>query len=163
MNKLRLAVSSDFERILELEHKCFGENEMVSKNGLKWRMDNFPEHTMVIEENNKVVAYISYIFSNEFCVDDRYFSDEVADSKIGKYCIIIGVATDPEYQKKGYSAKLIKEFLKSVNKPIILTCHEYLIDFYKHFGFKLVNVASSSFNGATWYNMTYNTDIMPSR
>ena len=163
MSKLRLANSSDFKRILALEHQCFGEDEMVSEKGLKWRMEHFPEHTIVIEEDHQVVAYLAYVLADQFCVDDCYFKDDVIDYTDAQYCIIIGLATDMQYRKRGYSRELINELLNTVNKPMVLTCHDYLIDFYRSFGFQLVGVAESNFNQATWYNMTCKTDLKPIR
>ncbi len=161
MAKIRHAYLKDFERLKDLEYICFGEDEMVAPAGLKRRLELCPEHTIVLEEDCEIVAYVTYVLSNNFYLEDIYFSENAYDSKDGNYCIIIGVATDPNYQKRGYSTLLMKQLFNEVDKPMLLTCHEYLIKFYERFGFKYVNLSSSSFNGDTWYNMTYNTNIIP--
>ena len=163
MAKIRYADLNDFKRLCELEYTCFGEHEMVAPNGLKRRLEQCPEHTLVLEEDKQVVAYVTYVLSEHFYLDDVYFGEDAYDDKEGAYCIIIGVATDPNYQKRGYSSLLIERLFKEVDKPMLLTCHEYLIKFYERFGFKYINTSSSTFNGDVWYNMTYNTDIIPTK
>ena len=162
MSKTRYGVFSDFERILEMEYNSFGEKEMVDPQGLKKRMNSFPEHTLVLIEDNYIVSYISYALSNEFKMDDGLFGQNPNDLKEGDYCLIIGLATDEHYRHRGYVNELFKFLFETVkDKPILLTCHDYLVDFYTKIGFKYTNISSSSFNGDTWCNMTYNTNIMP--
>lgn len=152
---IREASIYDFERLMKLERDSFSEDEVVTEKGFQYRLENYPHHTLVIEENNDICAYITYVLSDELKLYDSMFTDDVVDMEDGKYIIILGLATDPSHKKKGYASKLMKHLINTTDKTILLTCHDYMIEFYSRLGFKVTGVSESSFANSKWFDMIY--------
>ena len=152
---IREANINDFERLMKLERDSFNEDEVVTEKGFRYRLANYPDHTLVIEENNDICAYITYVLSDELKLEDIMFTDDVVDMEKGNYIIVLGLATDPLHKKKGFASKLMKHLINITDKTILLTCHDYLIDFYSHLGFKVLGISESSVANSTWYDMVY--------
>lgn len=51
---IREANINDFERLMKLERDSFNEDEVVTEKGFRYRLANYPDHTLVIEENNDI-------------------------------------------------------------------------------------------------------------
>ena len=93
--------------------------------------------------------------SKDLC-DEMYEGTELY-APDGKWLMIFGVASLPEYQHKGLASQLmervIEETGKQKRKGIVLTCKEELIPFYEKFGYVSEGISHSEHGGAVWYQM----------
>ena len=75
----------------------------------------------------------------------------------GKWQMIFGVATHPEYQRRGLAAKVLQRAIADCKaegrKGLILTCKEEKLHYYAKFGFVSEGVSVSEHGGALWYQM----------
>ena len=75
----------------------------------------------------------------------------------GKWQMIFGVNTLPDYRKRGYAGKLINELIEDARagkrKGVVLTCKNTLVSYYSKFGFKNEGVSESTHGGVVWYEM----------
>ncbi|SEA96462.1 Acetyltransferase (GNAT) family protein [Pseudobutyrivibrio sp. ACV-2] len=108
-------------------------------------------------DNDKLIAFV-----DGFCTDDPDLTDGMyakADmhDENGKWQMIFGVNTIPEYRNHGYAGKLIEHAIedsKSQNRSgLVLTCKDKLIDYYAKFGFKNEGISESTHGDVQWYQM----------
>jgi predicted GNAT family N-acyltransferase len=76
----------------------------------------------------------------------------------GKWQMIFGVNTIPDYRKRGFAGQLIQRAISDAKlqgrKGLVLTCKDKLVNYYAKFGFVNEGITDkSSHGGAVWYQM----------
>lgn len=88
--------------------------------------------------------------------DEMYERAEMHDEK-GKWQMIFGVNTLPEYRRRGYAGLLLKQVIADSKAQgrmgIVLTCKDKLIQYYAKFGFINEGVSKSVHGNVVWYQM----------
>ncbi|MEY8381397.1 GNAT family N-acetyltransferase [Ileibacterium valens] len=163
MLDIRNASLNDLEEINRLEQACFSPEEAASRTVLKERLETFPNHFWLLERDGRLVAMVNGMTTdNEFLADEMY-ANAAMHNEDGKWQMMFGVETDPEYRHRGYASILMKEAIKDCREDsrsgIILTCKEEHIPFYEKLGFVNKGVADSAHAGKTWYLMQL--DLQP--
>lgn len=157
MKKLRQATAQDINRIAEIESICFPEAEAASLPSFIARFAAFPECFFVLEIDNKIIGHVNGCIYDKPELPDILYADASLHQPNGKYQTVFGLAVDPAYQRKGYASVLIQHFIEnSKNKGqlgVILTCKDYLLDFYKGNGFDHLGKSASSHGGVSWNDM----------
>jgi predicted N-acetyltransferase YhbS len=157
VNHLRQATAKDIARIAEIERQCFPEAEAASLQSFNERFAVFPECFFVLEVNNEIVGHINGCIYDSPELPDELYSDASLHSPDGKYQTVFGLAVVPEYQKKGYASLLIQHLIKvsetKGHHGIVLTCKDYLVDFYQRYGFKHLGKSDSNHGGVSWNDM----------
>jgi predicted GNAT family N-acyltransferase len=145
------------EAVTLVESLSFPESEAASRESFEQRLKIYPKHFWVLEVDGKIISIINGMITNEPQKHDELLENPALHNENGDWLIIFGVATLPEYRKKGYSKALMQkviEVTKSENrKGIVLVCKDELIDFYKQFGFEFLGVSKSEHGGAKWNDM----------
>lgn len=155
--KVRQAGKRDLEQLCLLEEQTFSAADAADRSSIERRLRTHRDTFWIIKKNGRIIAGINGITTNEenLC-DDMYSGEEYYDRK-GKWLMIFGVSTLPEYQHQGYAAKVMNEVLqdavRSKLEGVVLTCKPEMISFYEKFGFVDEGVSDSEHGGAVWHQM----------
>lgn len=155
--KIRNADIRDLDKITAIEAICFPEAEAATKESFAKRLSAYPNHFWLLEENDEIISMINGMVTDaEFLKDEMYKIAEL-HSEGGAWQMIFGVATIPEYRRRGCADRLMRfvidEAKKQGRKGLVLTCKGKLIHYYERFGFENEGVAESIHGGAVWYHM----------
>ena len=149
--------AEEINRLAEIEGLCFPEAEAASLESFKQRFAVFPACFFVLKVDGKIVGHINGCINDSPELPDALYSDTSLHRPDGKYQTVFGLAVDPEHQRQGYASLLTKHFIE-VSKSrghhgIVLTCKDYLVDFYQQHGFKRLGQSASSHGGTSWNDM----------
>lgn len=157
MLDIRNASLKDLDEIDRLEQSCFSQAEAASRESLKKRLETFPNHFWLLERDGKLVAMVNGMVTDNDSLEDEMYQNASLHDENGKWQMMFGVETDPEYRHRGYASILMKEAIKDCREDsrsgIILTCKEEHIPFYEKLGFVNKGIADSKHAGITWYLM----------
>ncbi len=154
---IRTATIDDLPAIACVEAECFPPAEAATTEEFKERLEHYANHFWLMFDNDKLIAFV-----DGFCTDDPDFTDEMyakADmhDENGKWQMIFGVNTIPEYRNHGYAGKLIEQAIadaKAQNRSgLVLTCKNKLINYYSKFDFKNEGISESTHGDVQWYQM----------
>jgi len=154
---IRLATMQDLDEITAVEAVCFPPAEAADREAFRKRLEIFPNHFWVMEMDGKIISVINGMVTNIPVLTDEMFADASMHKEDGKWQMIFGVETLPEYRNSGYIRELmnrvIEDTRKAGRKGLMLTCKEELIPFYEKFGYVNEGVSMSKHGGAVWYDM----------
>jgi predicted acetyltransferase len=126
-SSMRKLNRSDYSESLELS--CYAFQYKLSEEDIKQRIESMKKQNILgIFDDGKLVSKLSI----------RPFHIWVENMKI-KMGGIAGVATYPEYRRKGYVKELIKQSLIEMreNGQIISVLHPFSYGFYRKYGWEL--------------------------
>ncbi|MDJ1496190.1 GNAT family N-acetyltransferase [Cytophagaceae bacterium DM2B3-1] len=153
----RNASIDDLESIYQIESICFPPNEAASLDSFSKRLQVFPQHFWLLEDNEQLIGYINGMVTNNQTIVDEMFAQAELHNDNGACQSVFGIAVLPEYRNNGYGGKLINfliEKAKEQNRAgITLTCKEYLISYYEKFGFADLGISQSVHGGEVWHDM----------
>ena len=154
---IRTATIEDLKKIAKVEAICFPPAEAASEESFRERLEVYPSHFWILEENDEVISFINGMVTNEMRIRDEMFEDASLHDENGEWQAIFGVNTIPNERRKGYAAmvmeRVIEDARKQGRKGVILTCKEEKIHYYAKFGFESLGVSNSVHGGAVWYDM----------
>ena len=155
---IRKATVNDLQAVTDLEAICFPAAEAASKESFKWRLETYPSHFFVMEdENGKIISFVNGPITVEADLVDEMFSDPSYSKENGEWQMIFGVATHPDCQRRGYAGQLLKAMIEEARadgrKGVVLTCKEAKIHYYATFGFIDEGLSSSNHGGVPWHQM----------
>ena len=88
---------------------------------------------------------------------DKMYHNADMHNENGKWQMIFGLESHPDYRRKGYAALLIEKFIEDAKNQnrygLVLTCKESLIHYYEKFGFINEGISHSEHGNAVWYQM----------
>ena len=95
--------------------------------------------------------------SDKEVIEDEMFENPSIHNSDGKWQMIFGVNTLPEYRRQGLAEKVLRQVIEDTRKQgrkgIVLTCKDKLVKYYEKFGFVNEGISESSHGGAVWYDM----------
>lgn len=154
---IRTATLNDLEEIYKVETSCFPANEAASKKELKERLENYPNHFLLMFKDDQLIAFIDGFVTDKQDLNDEMYENAKLHDETGSWQMIFGVNTIPEYRNCGYASQLIKQIIENAKKEkrlgVVLTCKKDLISFYEKFGFIDEGISSSTHGGEIWYQM----------
>lgn len=157
MYTIRQAKKEDVKRMAQIEAICFPEEEAASLESFQKRFAVFPESFFVLEVDGVVVGHINGCIYNAPELPDALYSDTSLHCPDGGYQTVFGLAIDPQHQNQGYASALTRHLIKvsraEGRKGVVLTCKDYLVDFYQSLGFTHQGISTSSHGGAKWNDM----------
>jgi citrate lyase synthetase len=90
-------------------------------------------------------------------MSDEAFKELVGHSADAPNVVIMSVVVDPARQGKGYSTRLMTEFVQRMQamgkKTIHLMCKDRHVDLYKRMGYRYVQPSASDHGGMAWHEM----------
>ena len=153
----RNATIDDLASIHQIETVCFPPNEAASLDSLSKRLQVFPHHFWLLEDEGQVIGFINGMVTDNKTIADEMFKQAELHNENGSWQSVFGLAVLPEFRRKGYAEKLINHLIQKSKeqnrKGITLTCKEHLIPYYQKLGFVDVGLSKSVHGGAVWHDM----------
>ncbi len=155
--EIRKATIEDLDAITALEAACFPAAEAASRESFKKRLEVFADRFWLLWEGDRLVSMVNGMVTDRKELVDEMFADATIHQADGKWQMIFGVATHPEYQRRGLAAKVLQRAIAECKaegrRGLILTCKEQKLHYYAKFGFANQGVSVSEHGGALWYQM----------
>ena len=155
--EIRKATIEDLDAITALEAACFPAAEAASRESFRKRLEVFADRFWLLWEGDRLVSMVNGMVTDREELVDEMFADAMIHQADGKWQMILGVATHPEYQRRGLAAKVLQRAIAECKaegrKGLILTCKEQKLHYYAKFGFVNQGVSVSEHGGALWYQM----------
>lgn len=155
---IRKATMSDLDAISEVESECFPAAEAATKEEFRERLESYADHFLLMFDGEKLAAFIDGFVTDEPDLTDQMYENAAMHSESGKWQMIFGVNTLPEYRRRGLAGALINEMIAEARRQgrdgLVLTCKDRLVHYYAKFGFLNEGVSGkSTHGGAVWNQM----------
>ena len=155
---IRKATMNDLDAISEVESECFPAAEAATKEEFRERLESYADHFLLMFDGEKLTAFIDGFVTDEPDLTDQMYENAAMHSESGKWQMIFGVNTLPEYRRRGLAGMLIREMIAEAKRQgrdgLVLTCKDRLVHYYAKFGFLNEGVSGkSTHGGAVWNQM----------
>lgn len=155
---IRKATMNDLDAISEVESECFPAAEAATKEEFRERLESYADHFLLMFDGEKLAAFIDGFVTDEPDLTDQMYENAAMHSESGKWQMIFGVNTLPEYRRRGLAGTLINEMIAEAKRQgrdgLVLTCKDRLVHYYAKFGFLNEGVSGkSTHGGAVWNQM----------
>lgn len=155
---IRKATMDDLDAISEVESECFPAAEAATKEEFKERLESYADHFLLMFDGEKLAAFIDGFVTDEPDLTDEMYENAAMHSESGKWQMIFGVNTLPEYRRRGLAGALINEMIAEARRQgrdgLVLTCKDRLVHYYAKFGFLNEGASEkSTHGGAVWNQM----------
>lgn len=155
--EIRKATLADVEAIAAVEAECFPEAEAASLESITKRVTVFPDYFWLLFDGDKLVGFVNGMATDLADLCDEMYEDANMHNPNGKWQMIFGVDTIPEYRRQGCAEKVLNQVIadtKAAGKAgLVLTCKDRLVHYYAKFGFESEGLSESTHGGAVWYKM----------
>ncbi|HCW7017579.1 TPA: GNAT family N-acetyltransferase [Citrobacter farmeri] len=153
----RQAVPADIDRCYEIETLAYEGDEAATREKIATRIQRYPQGFMCMELNGEVAGFINAGCAWEVVMSDEEFKELVGHDPDAPNAVIMSVVVHPDFQGKGYSSLMMREFvtrMKAMHKKTIhLMCKDRHVDLYAHFGYRYVKPSESDHGGMAWHEM----------
>jgi len=155
--EIRTATMEDLSEITEVEKICFPPAEAASEGDFRKRLEVYPDHFWLLEDNGKIVSFVNGLVTDEeHLADEMYEKAELHDEN-GAWQMIFGVDTIPEYRGRGCAGSLLSRVIGQAKEQgrrgLVLTCKERLLPYYAKFGFADEGISDSTHGNVRWHEM----------
>ena len=154
---IRTATLQDLDSIASVESECFPPAEAASRERFEDRLKHYPTHFWLMFDDEKLIAFLDGFVTDEQDLTDEMFARAELHNESGKWQMLLGLNTLPEYRNRGCAGELINRAIKDSREQgrlgLVLTCKERLIHYYAKFGFVNEGMSESNHGGAVWYQM----------
>lgn len=154
---LRTATIHDLDAITALEAECFPPAEAATKESFHARLEAFGDHFWLLFDGKTLVSMVNGMVTREADLTDEMYHDAGMHDPEGKWQMIFGVDTLPEYQRRGCAQQLLERAIADARAQgragLVLTCKDALVHYYSKFGFRHEGKSESEHGGAVWYQM----------
>ena len=155
---IRKATMNDLDAISEVESECFPAAEAATKEEFRERLESYADHFLLMFDGEKLAAFIDGFVTDEPDLTDQMYENAAMHNESGKWQMIFGVNTLPEYRRRGLAGTLIREMIAEAKcqgrDGLVLTCKDRLVHYYAKFGFLNEGVSGkSTHGGAVWNQM----------
>ena len=154
---IRKGPIEDAEIVSKVEATCCPPNEAATSKEIQERLNVYANHFLLLFEEEQLISFLDGFCTNQRDLTDEMYSDASMHDEDGDWQMIFGLNTLPDYQRKGYAAKIMNAMIhmarQEKRKGLVLTCKDRLVPYYSKFGFKNEGVSSSVHGGVVWYQM----------
>ena len=156
--EIRTATINDLQAIANVEAECFPTEEAATYEEFKSRLESYPDHFWLMFDGDKLISFVDGLVTDEADLTDEMYANASLHDNAGKWQMIFGVNTIPDYRKRGFAGQLIQRAISDAKlqgrKGLVLTCKDKLVSYYAKFGFVNEGITDkSSHGGAVWYQM----------
>ena len=155
---IRTATIDDLEAVASVEAECFPAAEAATTEEFKDRLNHYGNHFWLMFDEDKLIAFADGLVTDEADLRDEMYERADLHNESGRWQMIFGVNTLPEYRRHGFAGQLIQRAINDARLQgragLVLTCKDKLVDYYAKFGF--VNEGKSDksqHGGAEWFQM----------
>lgn len=154
---IRTATLEDLDAIANVESSCFPPAEAATHEQFAERLKYYASHFWLMFDGEKLIAFVDGLVTDTPDLSDEMYAHPEMHNESGKWQMIFGVNTLPEYRRKGYAGELIMQAINDSREQgrlgLVLTCKDELVHWYAKFGFVNEGVSESIHGGAVWYQM----------
>ncbi|WP_028235737.1 GNAT family N-acetyltransferase [Pseudobutyrivibrio sp. MD2005] len=154
---IRTATIDDLTSISKVEAACFPPAEAATSEEFKDRLAHYANHFWLMFDDDKLIAFVDGFCTDEPNLTDEMYAKAALHNENGKWQMIFGVNTLPEYRNHGYAGELIKRAISDAKSQgragLVLTCKDKLLHYYSKFGFVNEGISESVHGNVTWYQM----------
>lgn len=154
---IRTATLNDLDDIARVEAECFPVSEAATREQFSQRLRHYPSHFWLMFDDGKLTAFADGFVTDSPDLTDEMYSHPEMHNEAGKWQMIFGLNTLPEYRKRGYASELMRTAINDARTQnrlgLVLTCKDALVKFYERLGFVNEGVSESVHGGAVWYQM----------
>lgn len=155
--EIRKATLDDLQAIAVVEAECFPPAEAAGLESLRKRLTVFADYFWLLFDGDKLVGFVNGMATDIPDLADEMYDDANMHNPDGKWQMIFGVDTIPEYRKQGCAERVLNQVIadtKAAGKDgLVLTCKDRLIHYYAKFGFVNEGVSQSVHGNVVWYQM----------
>lgn len=155
--EIRKATLNDLEAIEAVEAECFPPAEAASLESIRKRLTVFPDYFWVLFDGDKMVGFVNGMATDLPDLCDEMYDDASMHKADGKWQMIFGVDTIPEYRKQGCAERVLKQVISDTKAAgklgLVLTCKDHLVHYYAKFGFVDEGISDSTHGGVVWHKM----------
>lgn len=155
--EIRTATIHDLDAVTALEAACFPAAEAASKESFRTRLEAFGDHFWLLYDGEMLVSMVNGMVTDLPDLADEMYHDAGMHDPKGKWQMIFGVDTHPEYQRKGYAGQVLNRAIADSREQgrlgLVLTCKDALVHYYAKFGFVDEGISDSTHGGVVWHQM----------
>lgn len=155
--EIRKATVADLDAVTALEAACFPPAEAASKESFCTRLNAFGDHFWLLFDGETLVSMVNGMVTDASDLADKMYHDAALHDPNGRWQMIFGVDTLPEYRRKGCAGLLLKRAIADAREQgragVVLTCKDALVHYYAKFGFEDEGVSDSTHGGVVWHQM----------
>lgn len=157
MYNIRHAAPQDAPALAAIEAVCFPAAEAADAPSIAARVAAYPEHFWLLEEEGKLIGFVNGMVTDTPDLQDVMYENAALHTETGRWQMIFGVNTLPEYRRRGCAARLLERVVQDAREQgragLVLTCKEQLVHYYAKFGFVDEGLSGSAHGGAVWHQM----------
>lgn len=154
---IRNATLADLSAVAEVERRCFPPKEAATEEEFRERLDAYADCFWLLFEDGRLASFIDGMATDEADLRDEMYADASLHRPDGRWQMIFGLNTLPEYRRRGYAAMLVRHLTEESRKRgklgVVLTCKERLVSYYASLGFENEGLSSSTHGDVSWYQM----------
>ncbi len=154
---IRNATLADLSAVAEVERRCFPQKEAATEEEFRERLEAYADCFWLLFEDGRLASFIDGMATDEADLRDEMYADASLHRPDGRWQMIFGLNTLPEYRKRGYAAMLVRHLTEESRKRgklgVVLTCKERLVPYYASLGFENEGLSSSTHGDVSWYQM----------
>lgn len=154
---IRNATLADLPAVAEVERRCFPPKEAATEEEFRERLEAYADCFWLLFEDGRLVSFIDGMATDEADLRDEMYADASLHRPDGRWQMIFGLNTLPEYRRRGYAAMLVRHLTEESRKRgklgVVLTCKERLVPYYASLGFENEGLSSSTHGDVSWYQM----------
>lgn len=159
--EIRHAAMADLDAIAAVEAASFPPAEACSRASFERRLAAYPDHFWLLEvatpEGPVLASIVNGLVTEQPDLLDAMYDDATMHDPLGAWQMIFGVATAPEFRRRGFAGLLLERAIADAREQgragLVLTCKERLLPYYARFGFADEGVSSSEHGGVSWHQM----------
>ncbi|TNH04797.1 GNAT family N-acetyltransferase [Testudinibacter sp. TR-2022] len=157
MLTFRQATIADIDRCFEIESTAYASDEAASREKIALRIAQYPDGFLLIETGNRIIGFINSGCAENVVMSDEQFKQLIGHDPAAPNVVIMSVVVDPHYQGRGYSVRLMQQFIELMRcrrkQAIYLMCKAEYIRFYEKFGYRYLKPSAFKHGGISWYEM----------
>ena len=154
---IRTGNIADLNDLAAVELRCFPPEEAAAEEELRDRLLHYPEHFWLMFDSGRLIAFVDGMVTDCRELTDEMYADASLHNEDGRWQMIFGVNTIPEYRRRGCAGALLQRAIEDSRAQgragLVLTCKDKLVPYYAKFGFVNEGISQSSHGGAVWNQM----------
>lgn len=154
---IRKASMADLDRVAELEALCFPAAEAASRESFEARLQVYPECFWLLMEGDRLLSFVNGMATDEADLRDEMYEDAGLHKPNGRWQMIFGVNTHPDYRRQGLAETVLREVIADAGsrgrEGLVLTCKDRLVHYYAKLGFVDEGMSRSMHGGVPWHQM----------
>ncbi len=154
---IRKATMQDLDAIAAVEAKCFPAAEAATAAEFADRLQHYADCFWLLFEGSELVGFVDGMVTDNSDLTDAMYADASLHNPAGRWQMIFGLNTLPQYRCNGYAARLIESVIAAAKQAeragVVLTCKDKLVHYYAKFGFVDEGVSASTHGDVVWHQM----------